>query len=66
MKKKSKVLYYCHTAANEDMNKIEIQSPAHMQFRILDNNDRDVMLDHFGIEEENELIKFVVHIMLRK
>ncbi|MFC2137059.1 hypothetical protein ACFLTE_02685 [Bacteroidota bacterium] len=65
MKKKDAVLYYCHNV-KEEMIPSRSDDNSFIQIKVLDQDNKDVVLDQLGFNEENELIKFVVHIMLRK
>lgn len=65
MKIKDAVLYYCHNIKESMISSRKLDN-SHIQVKVMDQDNKDVVLDQLGFKEENELIKFVVHIMLRK
>lgn len=62
---KDKVFYYCHNIQRSD-GKQKNGTNSMIRVKILDYNNNDIILDKFGIENNNELIQFVVHIILQK
>ncbi len=65
MKRKDAVLYYCHSVNGSKLSSRTLDN-SHVQIKVMDQDNKDVVLDQLGFNENNELIKFVVHIMLRK
>jgi len=65
MKKKDAVLYYCYNVKEPIISSKSLDN-SYIQVKVLDQDNKDVVLDQLGFKEENELVKFVVHIMLRK
>ncbi|MBN2519849.1 MAG: hypothetical protein JXB17_05035 [Bacteroidales bacterium] len=63
--KENKVLYYCRSL-NSYEEKAGCDSNSPIQIKVIDTDNRDVILEQLGFKEENENIRFVVHIMLRK
>lgn len=69
MENKEKVFYYCHSIKSnkkiETGNRME-NCDGPYQVKVYDKDDKDVILDYLGIQSENDLLKFVVHIYITK
>ena len=67
---KDKVVYYCHSLISGNKNTIGKDKVADEEYlyqvKVLDENNKDVILDYLGISSGNELLKFVVHIYITR
>ena len=62
MENNERVLYYCHSVKNDKEinsgNILDKDKEDLYQIKILDEYDKDIMLNYLGIPSENNLLKF--------
>ncbi len=65
---KDKVLYYCHSLKNaKEIKGLNDKNDESLyQIKILDQDNKDVILNYLGIPFSDELLQFIVHIYIAK
>lgn len=65
---KNGILYYYHSLESNKENNTNTgeKKDSPIIVKVLDENDKDIMLNILGIPPENDLLKFAVHIYIAK